>query len=222
MTDNTTTASAAPLTFEDVVRAIGDSDPSLTNASKVRALLGGRGSFATIQKHLDTIRAQRLQAAQPEAVPVPAAPPELLQLWGAAVQIATAQVRTRLDGVVLERDTLTAELKSSRGDVIALADDLESTSARLEAATTASAKAAAEQLAAEHLATQERAAVLELHAAEAARLRVDLEAARHLAETSRLEAQLGAQALQMTIDRLTDQIGELKSLLHREAPASQA
>ena len=220
MTDNVTTTT--PLTFEDVAQAIGDCDPGSTNASKVRALLGGRGSFATIQKHLDIIRAQRLHAAQPQAVPVPTAPPELLQLWGAAVQIATAQVRTRLDGVVQERDTLTAELQSSRGDVMAMADELESTSARLEAATTATAKAAADKLAVEQLATQERATVLELHAAETARTRGDLEAARHLEETSRMKAQLGAQALQMTIDRLTDQIGELKSLLHREASASQA
>ena len=222
------------ITFEDVVEALGDTDISTTNASKLRSILGGRGSFSTIQKHLDTIRAQRIHAQQPEAVPVPAAPPELLQMWGAAVQIATAQVRTRLDGVVQERDTLTAELQSSRNDVLALADELESTSAQLEAATATAARVAAEQMASEQSAAQALQAagqthnaalqsavqVLQAadqaHAAEVGGMRLELEAAQHLVKTTRLEAQLGASALQSTLDRLTGQIGELKGLLHSQ------
>ena len=107
MSEIASSAGASSITFADVVEALGDTDISTTNASKLRATLGGRGSFSTIQKHLDTIRAQRIKAQQPEAVQVPAAPPELLQMWGAAVQIATAQVRIRLDAVVQTRDMLT-------------------------------------------------------------------------------------------------------------------
>ena len=36
-------------------------------------------------------------------------------------------------------------------------------------------------------------------------------------QVSELQARLGAQALQTTIDRLTDQVGELKSLLALQA-----
>lgn len=206
----------APLTFDDVAQALGESDPAQTNASKLRSTLG-RGSFGTIQKHLDALRAQRLQAAQPlESGPVPPAPPELLGLWGAAVAVAVAQVRTRLDGVVQARDTLAQELQSTRVDVLALTDELEGVSARAEAAEQAAAAAVARQASAEQATAQEQAAAQDAHTAEVTALRAELEAAKHQGEKSRLEALVGAQALQSTIDRLTDQVGELKSLLHRQ------
>ena len=133
MSEIAISAGASSITFADVVEALGDTDISTTNASKLRSILGGRGSFSTIQKHLDTIRAQRIQAQQPAAVPVPAAPPELLQMWGAAVQIATAQVRIRLDAVVQTRDMLTGDLVVSRGDVASLTAELEGLIYQLEA-----------------------------------------------------------------------------------------
>jgi hypothetical protein len=214
MSTPTTPAPLAPLTFEDVVQAIGDTDPASTNANKIRAALG-RGSFATIQKHLDTIRAQRLQAAQPpEAGPVPPAPPELLSMWGAAVAVAVGQVRARLDGVVQERDTLSQALESSRGDVVALTTELEGSEARAEAADLALAAAVAQNGKDDQARNADLAAVRESHAAELAALRADLAESVHQVETVKLEAQLGAAALQATIDRLTDQVGELKSLLH--------
>ena len=210
----------APLTFDDVAQAIGESDPAQTNANKLRAALG-RGSFATIQKHLEAIRAQRLQAAQPlEAGPVPAAPPELLSMWGAAVAVAVAQVRTRLDGVVQARDTLAQELQSARGDVLALTDELEGTSARAEAAEKAVADVAARQESAEQARAKEQAVAKDAHTAEVTALRAELEAAKHQGEKAQLEAKVGAQALQSTIDRLTDQVGELKSLLHDRGPVT--
>ena len=68
-----------PVTLDDVRAAIGDTDPSTTNASKLRAALG-RGSQSTIQKHLDFIRAE-LAAAAPslEATAAPEVPKELTQ-----------------------------------------------------------------------------------------------------------------------------------------------
>jgi hypothetical protein len=218
MTD--TTQNTGPITIDDVRAALGESDPAQTNASKLRVALG-RGSFATIQKHLDAIRAQRLQAAQPlEAGPVPPAPPELLSMWGAAVAVAVAQVRTRLDGVVQARDTLAQELQSARGDVLSLTDELEVASASADSAEKAATDAAARQESADQARAKEQAAAHDAHTADVTALRSELEAAKHQGEKAQLEAKVGAQALQSTIDRLTDQVGELKSLLHKQ-PAAQ-
>jgi hypothetical protein len=210
-------ANTAPLTFDDVAQALGDSDPSSTNASKLRAILG-RGSFGTIQKHLDTIRAQRAKASQPaEVTKTPDAPPELLSMWGAAVAVAVAQVRTRLDGVVQERDSLAQALASARGDVEALAGELEGATVRAEAAATDMAQQVAQLQAeaaqhAQALQAQEQAA-----AALQAKLSQQVAEGLQQVQVSELQARLGAQALQTTIDRLTDQVGELKSLLALQA-----
>lgn len=212
-----TPANTAPLTFDDVAQALGDSDPSSTNASKLRAVLG-RGSFGTIQKHLDTIRAQRAKALQPAEVgKTPDAPPELLSMWGAAVALAVAQVRTRLDSVVQERDSLAQALASARGDVEALASELEGCTARAEAAATDMTQQVAQLQAeaaqhAQALQAQEQAA-----AALQAKLSQQVAEGLQQVQVSELQARLGAQALQTTIDRLTDQVGELKSLLALQA-----
>jgi len=209
-------AATGPVSFDDVAQALGDADPSGTNASKLRAVIG-RGSFATIQKHLDTIRAQRAQALHPVEVKTPDAPPELLSMWGAAVAVAVAQVRTRLDSVVQERDTLAQALASARGDVEALASELEGSTARADAAAADMTQQVTElQAQAEEHAqawhTQEQAA-----AALQAKLSAQVTEALQQVQVSELQAKLGAQALQTTIDRLTDQVGELKSLLALQA-----
>lgn len=216
--ENVDTA-AGPVTFDDVVNALGETDPSGTNASKLRAVIG-RGSFATIQKHLDTIRAQRVKASQPAEVKTPDAPSELLSMWGAAVAVAVAQVRTRLDSVVQERDTLAQALASARGDVEALARELEGSTARADAAAADMAQQVAQLQAetAQHahaLQAQEQAA-----AAQHAKLSAQVSEALQQVQVSELQAKLGAQALQTTIDRLTDQVGELKSLLALQARPS--
>ena len=65
-TENQTPAPAASrVTIDDVRTALEGTDPNQTNASKVRALLGGRGSFETIQKHLGTLRQELATAAAP-------------------------------------------------------------------------------------------------------------------------------------------------------------
>ena len=134
-----TVSSNQNLTFDDVKKAVGDTDPHDTNMSRLRKQLG-RGSFETIQKHLSTLRNQSIKSKQPETVPVPAAPPELLSMWGAAVAVAISQVRTRLDGMVQARDTLAQELQSARGDVLAFTEELASASERAEAAEKAAAE----------------------------------------------------------------------------------
>lgn len=217
------TVNTRPVSFDDVAQALGDTDPGSTNASKLRAIIG-RGSFATIQRHLDTIRAQRAQTLNPEYVETPPAPPELLSMWGAAVAVAVAQVRTRLDSVVQERDALGQALASARGDIEALASELESAATQADEAGAQLRQqlAEAQALAAKHaevLQEQGRAAeaLKAQHAEALAQLNAQVAEARQQVQLGELQAQLGAQALQATIDRLTDQVGELKSLLSLQA-----
>lgn len=210
------TVATGPVTFDDVLRAIRDDDPSGTNASKLRAIIG-RGSFATIQKHLEAIRAQRARASQPAELKTPEAPPELLSMWGAAVAVAVAQVRTRLDQVVQERDSLAQSLAVAYADVEALAGELETMAARADAAGADAAQQITQlqTLAAEHAqalqAQGEAAATLQ------AKLSQQVTEGLQQIQLGELQAQLSAQALQTTIDRLTDQVGELKSLLAMQA-----
>lgn len=209
-------ANNAPLNFDDVVAALSDTDPNQTNASKLRTQIG-RGSLATIQKHLDTIRVQRIQASQSDALPVPPAPPELLAMWGVAVAVATAQVRTRLDAVVRERDVanlrcgaLEQDRKSLEEEVTNLADSLVNIESQYSVAaekSVADAKSVVDQLDATKAAASKNEA----------RLISELSAATAQIKFIELQSQNSSQAMQVTIDRLTDQIGELKSLLHTAA-----
>ena len=88
MTDTTT----GPVTIEDTRAALGDTNPSNTNAGALRRILG-RGSLSTLQKHLDTIRAECAAPALELAGAAPAAPSDLVAaVWSAAW--AAAQART--------------------------------------------------------------------------------------------------------------------------------
>ena len=50
-----TTTPTGPITIDDVRQALADFrlNPSSTNAGAIRKIIG-RGSYATVQKHLDT------------------------------------------------------------------------------------------------------------------------------------------------------------------------
>lgn len=207
----TATTPTGPVTLDDVRAALADTDPTATNASALRAALGGRGSYATIQRHLDSIRAERLAAAAPVATTdTPAMPPELASLWGAAYAHAVVTVRTRLDQVVQERDALAAQVQTARRDLDAAATELEGLSSRVAERDQQLAIAVQERAAAaEELATAKAAT----EAAEA-RLSHELAEARQGAVVEGLKAQAGLQALQSQIDRQVNMLAELKSALH--------
>lgn len=215
------TVATGPVSFDDVVRAIGDSDPSETNAAKLRTIIG-RGSYATIQRHLDAIRAQRARALQPAEVKTPDAPPELLSMWGAAVAVAVAQVRTRLDSVVQERDSLAQALTSSRGDTQALASELEAMAARAEAAAADAAQQitqlqnqAAEQAQAmqamQAQAQQALQAQQEAAAQELAAVRQELVSVRHEKELERAQHAAATALLRGELDRLVNNLADLRA-----------
>lgn len=114
------TQNTGPVTLDDVRAAIGDTDPSTTNASKLRAALG-RGSQSTIQKHLDFIRAE-LAAAAPslEATAAPEVPKELTQaIWSAAWNAAQAKTAGALAQAQAQAVQQAAALATAQADTAA-------------------------------------------------------------------------------------------------------
>lgn len=218
------------VTLDDVRQALGDTDPSATNASKLREILR-RGGMNTIQRHLAAIRAERAAAAlEPlTASTVPEPPADVIaRLWNAAYSAAETLLRRRLDAVTAERDSLMQAGDAQRADAEALASAVDA--AEAQAVEAAGAAAAALQAAG---VAEQRAQALEqaLQAAEQRTETVQVEAehaaqlaqAQHAAELQRVEhdRQVERQALQTALDRAGERHAEALSLLRdlRPVPA---
>lgn len=209
----TAPANTGPITLDDVRQALADTDPTATNAGALQKLIG-RGSNATVQKHLDAIRAERAPAPVAPGQ-TPAAPADAIAaVWAAAW--AQAQVHTlgRLEIVTAQREQLAGKVAQLGQDLAAAqaqVDESAAAGAALSAATDAAlanADAAAADGAAELAAAKQ---ALEATKIDFERLKAESQASLALAQKDAANAAL---TLQSTIDRLTDQVGELKSLLH--------
>jgi len=215
MTD--TTQNTGPISIDDVRSALADTDPSSTNANKLRATLG-RGSFATIQKHLDAIRAERAPAPAVAPGAAPAAPLEAVaSLWAVAYSSAQALTLGRLETVTAERDALAALAKTQATDLAELASTIDASADTVTAALADKQKLEGDLLAI----IKSSGEALEGHKGEIARLTMELEkvqtAAAAAAALAQRDLQIAQASMQSSIDRLTDQVGELKGLLHKQA-----
>ena len=220
------------LTLDDVRAALGDTDPTQTNAGKLRAILG-RGGMNTVQRHLDTIRAElRAAALQPlTASTVPPMPADMAAgLWAQAYAAAETLLRRRLDAVTAERDGLEDDVAQRRADALAMADDLDAAEARAAAAAaealqaaeaTQVALASAEALSEALKAAEQRVLAVQADAAHAAQLAQ----AQHAAELQRVEhdREVERATLQASLDRAGQRHAEALSLLRdlRPVPAQQ-
>jgi hypothetical protein len=202
-----------PITLADVRQALGDTNPSNTNAGALRAILG-RGSYATIQKHLDAIRAERSPVVPVAPGAAPTAPADAVAaIWGAAWSQAQALTLGRLEAVTEQRDQL-------GGTVAQLGQDLASALASVDAGEAAAATASAEQVAAlaeaqaEAKAATEQAEAMKqaLEAAKTALDRLKVEGDARVALMTR-DAQIAAQVMQTTIDNLNAQVHQRDMLL---------
>ena len=222
--------SGATVTVEDVAAActsmgVGAGE---TNSSKVRQNLG-RGSLSTIQKHLQTLRDDAARAQEPSAqIGVPSVPTDLQasfgSIWGAAYTSASHQFGNQLLAAWTERDSLRESMIILEADVNSLAGQLDEQEAANEQAIADRETAisqrneAIQSLLVNTQAAEERAAQLVLLAKEdAQKAEKKLQDATHQAELVELGKTIERQSLQSTIDRLTDQIGELKGLLSLQA-----
>lgn len=245
MTDTTPTPTPTPtpvrVTKQDVLDALGETDPNRTNASAIRVILG-RGGNNTIQKLLEEIRAERAApvVTLDTAVP-PAAPAALVDaVWSAAWTHAQNLTLARIDALTLERDTLKSALDVRVADHAALlleTDALRDALAETEAVRAQQiaddgvkldeACARVKQLEAQLALSQAEAASLQQQLERAAEFaRRDLEQVRrdadYAAEISRRDAEIKDAAHQRDRAHLMDQIVELKALLYRTAPATLA
>lgn len=213
------------VTFEDVRLAVGESDPNSTNASKIRAELG-RGSFATIQKHLEILRESLRQAENFDTTLHPPPPGDLVNaLWGTAYSYASNMFHTQHERLWLQRDHLTLELAMIRQDfdsVLERVDNVEQELADACAVRDSSVAVlvdAQSDLKALQASFDQFTEKCALEASQAA-----LAAANEVQLLQR-DRTIERQSMQATVDALTGQVGELKSLLamqNRAAPAVPA
>ena len=230
MTDTTQAPApaASRVTIDDVRAVLEGTDPNQTNASKVRALLGGRGSFETIQKHLNTLRQELATAAAPPvaADQVPALPADAAQaMWVAAWTAAQVATMARAEKLASERDAALLKLETMGQDVAGLVATVDEQAANLDQAGAAVAKVQADHLADLEKAEADKAAaaadraelaqVLERTRQELAKAQADAAHAAQIAEA-------GRELMRQELARLTDQVGELKAALYKRAEASPA
>lgn len=212
------------VTFEDVRSVVGESDPNLTNASKIRAELG-RGSFATIQKHLETLRESLRQAENPvESTSFPSPPGDLVNaLWGTAYSYASNMFQTKHERLWVQRDNLMVQLEMMRLDFDSVLERVDKAGQELADACAVRDSSVAvlvdaqSDLKALQLAFDQFREKSALEASQAA-----LAAANEVQLLQR-DRTIERQSMQATVDALTGQVGELKSLLamqNRAAPAA--
>lgn len=211
--NTTSTTGTGPITLEDVRAALGDQDPCSTNAGALRRIIG-RGSNGTVQNHLNTIRAELLPVAPVAPGAAPAAPAEALAaIWSAAYAAAQVLTLGRLETVTAQREQLLNTVAQQAQDLSAALSSVDDmTDAATIAAGNATAAAAqhAQELA--KIQGEASAATEALQGTRAALERAQADAA-HAAQLAARDAQIASQAMQSTIDRLNDQVSELKSLL---------
>lgn len=216
-----TEMNTGPVSFEDVRQALGDQDPAQTNAGALRRTLG-RGSLSTIQKHLDTLRAQAVQPAAEVDGEAPKAPAELVQsLWAQAWAQAQALVQTALASALAKCEALAvalgmaqqdaasaqAEADQARDDLMAVASRLDGVEGQHKAAIDALQHTHDEKLA--WVNDDLNAALARADKAEKA---LELATAQHERDLALLRGEL---------DRQVSQLADLRAALQRPAPATE-
>jgi len=211
-------ASTGRVTIDDVRAAIGDTDPDRIGASRVRTMLGGRGSHETIQRHLATLRAEAQARAAPpdptaERVPVP--PQDAVtHIWAAAWHAARAAALARAELLAAERDAALARIRALESDIADQAQALDSQAEQIAQAAAAVAQAEAVQAEA-----VQRVAAAQAEAAQSRAELVQVQAqAAHAAEL----AGAGMAVMRSEMERMSDQVSELKAALYHRAQQPQS
>jgi hypothetical protein len=221
------------VTLEDVRAALAGTDPNQTNAGAIRAILG-RGSNKTIQTHLDKIRAELMPQPLQATGEAPTAPKELVQsLWSSAWQSAQLQTAGALASALAKLDVTEHQLVTARADadaaqsaadvaVAVLAEEQEKGKKALEEANTE--KEALEKALAEVRAKAEEAAKTAASELATAKAAADLAQERAAAALALAEAkhQAAQESLRSEMDRLIQQLADLRSALSARPPVAKA
>lgn len=216
---DTTQASSARITIDDVRTVLDGIDPNTTNAGKVRNILG-RGSFETIQKHLNTLRAEKAAAAMPPvaADAIPTLPTEAAQaMWVAAWTAAQVQVMARSEKLAAERDAALSKLETMGQDVAGYVATVDDQAEMIEKITNEKETIESKCKAAMDALDARLSEQLHSNSVLAAALDKEKVQAAHAAELSENKIDF----MRQENARLTDQISELKAALYKRVEASQ-
>ena len=207
-----------PITLADVRAALADTDPGTTNAGALRQIIG-RGSFATVQKHLDAIRAERAPVLPAAPGAIPAAPADAVAaIWGAAWAHAQAVTLARLERLSAERDAAQALATAQAQDVAGLAAEIDLMTAAAQAERDAQAQALQDAQATATEATARATAQGQDLASARAEIERITAAAAQAAALAQREAQIERQALQTALERQIDKYTELKGVVDHLRP----
>jgi hypothetical protein len=210
------------VTIDDVRKMLATAaqDPRKTNAGAVRRVIG-RGSLGTIQKHLEALRAELEPKSPVLDGETPKAPADLTDaLWRAAWTAAQASTAQALASALLERDAARTLAAATAADLDALTADAEADAAAAVAAE-AVAKSAQDALEALKAETDAAASKFENKLSQALTNAESLVSgldAAHKLDKAHSETKIAT--LQGVIDRLSEQLAEVKSLLPRVVTAS--
>jgi len=224
-----TAPAARTVTLDDVreqLQALG-LDARKTNASVVQRALG-RGGMSTVQRHLDTIRAELDAPAVPASGEIPAGPKDVLDaLWRGAWVAAQAQTAQALAQALLERDQARSQLDTSRADVAALDVELTAVQEREQeqavqarAAVQALAEAKVQMQAHAEVHAEALAAALAQREQERQQWEQERAAAAAAAALAAAEARAAQGALHAELERQMHMLADLRAgLLQRPAAA---
>ena len=226
MTDTTNTPEAAiaeeqkqkNITRDDVRQAVGDVDPSATNAGRIREILG-RGSLATIQKFLEELRAEKAPMIQPGEIPSP--PKDLVtSLWQAAFQAAQSQSFNLVATATALKDQALQRIQVLEKDLEMFAEFEASTTEKIQLCEIKCNKyeKAFEHTMRSEFQLKDEVVKLQEALAQAAK---DAAAADllHKEQREHKEAmhQQQRDMMRVELERLTDQVGEFKAALYKRA-----
>lgn len=201
-------ADTAAVTIDEVRAQL---DKGLTNAAQVRKALG-RGSFSTIQKHINTLRRPEKQTTATDVNETPDAPEDLLSsIWSHAWAKAQARTSGALAdalGQVHQLEKRLAEASSDADTPATLVDELEASLAQAKLDAQEHVQALKNEL-------ETARADAEAHVQESAQKLT--EAISSLNEEKRGRAndadkhEAVVLALRLETDRLVQQLADLKS-----------
>lgn len=204
----------SPISLADVQAALGDTDPNRTNARVLRVSIG-RGSYATIQKHLDAIRAERGPVLPTESSATPAPPAEAVAaIWAAAWAQAQVLALSRIERLSAERDAAQALAETRAQDVAQLAAEVDAQAAARDAAVDAQAQALATAQEATQRAESQAQELAQANG-EIERLKAATATAQAMAER---EFQIERQTLQAALERQIEKYTDLKNVVDRLKP----
>lgn len=207
------------VTIDDVRAALGDTDPNATNAGALRRILG-RGSLSTIQKHLDAIRAEGAAQALEVGGGAPDAPKDLMSaLWSHAWAAAQARTAGALAASQQQAQALAQALTVAQADAVAAQAEADEAGLALEAAQEQVQMAAAAhelELASAHAQAAAQASQQE-H--ELSQLRAELEHTKQAAALAAAQHAAGVAAMRGELDRLVNQLADLRAALGRNPGA---